>query len=186
MKVNDSETSSVKENVAQSSQIKQQPILFGFGGWLIVFSLGLAYQFFMNLKAFYDNYLLLNSEEMSYLTDKSSEGYNSLWEPAIIFECITQLIAVIFVIFIAYFCLKMDYKFKLLTLIYIPLLLVFNLASTLLMLNIQNYYTETIYTSEDLYYNLYKSGVYAVVWIPYFLISKRVNNTFVKKSKVSS
>ncbi|MEK4139599.1 DUF2569 family protein [Paenibacillus sp. FSL M7-0547] len=163
----------------ESELIKQEKSYRGFGGWLYLFAAGLVYQFLFNLKAVYDNYLMTKTENFEYLTTIGNENYNSLWEPTILFEILGESIIVIFVVLIAYFCIKQSLKFKTVSIIFITTSFILQSIDLLLLLNIQNGYSEDLFGS-TIYDGIYRSIVYAIVWIPYLLLSKRVKNTFIK------
>lgn len=110
----------------------------------ISFAAGLVYQFLFNLKAVYDNYLMTKTENFESLTTIGNENYNSLWEPTILFEILGESIIVIFVVLIAYFCIKQSLKFKTVSIIFITTSFILQSIDLLLLLNIQNGYSEDL------------------------------------------
>lgn len=167
------------DNSVQINNEKNEVYYYGFGGWLYIFAAGLVYQFLFNLKIAYDNYLITKTDNYYSYTTIGSESYNSLWETAIWFEIIAASIIVVLVALIAYFCIKQSKKFRTMAILFISVSLFFQCIDLFLMLSIQNGYSEDIFGPSK-YDNLYKSTVYAIVWIPYLLLSKRVKNTFIK------
>jgi len=157
---------------------------YGFGGWLIVFALGLTFSFITTLIALYDNYAALDSE--SYFTDDRSQAYYSLLEGTIVFECIIQIIVILLILLMTYYCIKMDYKFKIISIIYILFLFLFNISDIAVLQHIKNFHPGKIVEDNYSYSNLIRTVLYTGVWIPYFFLSKRVNNTYVKKLKIKT
>lgn len=174
-----SEKSLSKQEINETVTKKIEPYYYGFGGWLYLFSAGIAFQFFRLLKSSYDKYLLMQSDDYHLFTDRTSELYNSLWEPLIIFECIAEVFLCVIILLIAFYCIKLNKKFKTFSITFIAASVVFQFIDLIFMLNIQNWYDFEMYTESELYTGISQSTIYAIIWIPYFLISKRVKNTFV-------
>ncbi|BBH24542.1 hypothetical protein Back11_58870 [Paenibacillus baekrokdamisoli] len=155
-----------------------KPYLYGFGGWLILFSIGIAFQFLGNFKLLIDNYEFATSDDFLNLTQVSSENYNSLWKPTIWFEMLGQASLVALALLIAFFCIKKSPKFKTISITYIVFSLVFQVILLLVLSKIQQDYTSELFSEGELYTDLIKSIIYSIIWIPYFLVSRRVKNTF--------
>lgn len=149
---------------------------YGFGGWLIIFLVGLVYQFYGDLKTAYVNYNFTKSNEFSDLITPGKDTFNSFWEITIYFEIIAALLLSILTVMILWFLVRKSKHFRLFSIIFISLMLATNLIDLLFMLAIQNSYTERLF--EHPYDGTYKSLMYAVVWIPYLLFSRRVKNTY--------
>lgn len=150
---------------------------YGFGGWLIIYLIGLTYQFYGNLRTAYLNYIFTKSADFTYLITPGSDSFNSFWEITIYFEIFAAVILSFLTLFILYFCIRKSKNFRLFSIIFISLMLVTNLIDLIALLIIQNSYTESLF--EHPYDGTYKSFMYAIVWIPYFIFSRRVKNTYV-------
>ncbi len=157
---------------------KEKPFVYGFGGWLYSYSGFVLFLFFVALKAVNDNYLLIHTPEYEQITTFGSEYYNALLHPTIIMEIVAQLIIAILVLFIAYSCIKMKRIFKHLSIAMFSVLLIFNVVDLFLLLSIQNSYPAKLLDNST-YDGVITSFVLFVIWIPYFLFSKRVKNTFI-------
>lgn len=169
-----------RAEVKQSGPLPVKKELVGYGGWLILFSIGMAIQFFSLFVALIRNYEWYISDDFKRLSDINSSSYNALWEPAMIYEMGIEIISMCLLLLMAFFLIKMDYKFKVISLIYIPTSFVLMSIDALLLLNIQNYYDEPL-NIESVNNSVISTFAYMVVWVPYFLVSRRVKNTFVKK-----
>lgn len=157
---------------------QEKPFVYGFGGWLYSYSGFILFLFFVALKAVNDNYLLIHTPEFEQLTTFGSEYYNSLLHPTIIMEIVFQLIIAILILLIAYSCIKMKKIFKLLSITLFSVILVFQALDLFLLLSIQNNYPEQLLDNTT-YDGVTYSFFYFLVWVPYFLFSKRVKNTFI-------
>ena len=168
-----------ENEIVPVSQQKNKPYHYGFGGWLIVYAITLFFQFFLDLKALYDNYNIFNSENFKSVTTIGNESYNALFYPALVFEMAAEAILVIFIMMIAYYCIKVDKKFKTLSIIFILSALLLQGIDLILMSLIQNGFEEPIF--DDIYTQFTRAFYYTIIWLPYILLSKRIKNTYVLK-----
>lgn len=168
----------VAASVEQTNIIKEKPFVYGFGGWLYSFSVLLLYLLYFASTAIYENYQLIKSPEYKQITTFGFEYYNALLHPAIIMEIIVQSVVVIMILFIAYCFYKQKKIVKKIVISLFLILLLFNIVDLFLLLSIQNTYPEKL-IDDTLYDGVFLSFAYSIVWIPYFLISKRVKNTFI-------
>jgi len=160
----------------------EKPYLYGFGGWLYLFAAGLIYQFYKSFGYIEDGYNALTSEEMKPLMTIGSESYNSFWKPTFIFEIIGQSLSIVGILLIAYYCFKLSPKFKYLSISYFIFLFIFNCIDLFLSMIIQNGYSEDIFGGNHIYSSVISTAVTSAIWIPYFLVSKRVKNTYSSSS----
>ncbi|MEK4263632.1 DUF2569 family protein [Paenibacillus sp. FSL L8-0499] len=172
------EITATVEYSSHAKSLKEKPFVYGFGGWLYSYSGFVLFLFFVALKAVNDNYLLIHTPEYIQLTTFGSEYYNSLLHPTIIMEMVAQLIVVILVLLIAYSCMKMKKMFKYLSITLFSVVFIFNILDLFLLLSIQNSYPEQLLDNTT-YDGVIYSFFYFIVWVPYFLLSKRVKNTFI-------
>lgn len=156
----------------------EKPFVYGYGGWLYTFSGLLLVLLYSASTAIYDNYTLINSPEFKQLTTFGFEYYNSLLHPTIILEIIMQSLVIVAVLLISYCFYKLKKILKIVCITLFSILLLFNIVDLFLLLSIQNSYPENILDSTT-YDGLIYSFAYFVIWVPYFLFSKRVKNTFI-------
>lgn len=164
---------------------KEKPYLYGFGGWLYLFAAGIIFQFYGTVTSLNKTYKLFTSDDFAQLTTIGSQSYNSLWKPTILFEMASQIISLLLMLSIAFFCIKLSPYFKYLSITFISFILVANSIDLFLMLSIQNGYADDLFGGDDVYKQVTKSIGYAIVWIPYMLLSKRVKNTYNTASSVT-
>lgn len=150
----------------------------GLGGWLTLIQLGLIFSFLLALVNLFSYSIpSFYPETWDTLTSEHSLSYHPLWAPTIIFEF---LMNVGIIIFSAYIIVNF-YQRKLI----VPrLMIVFYIVSLLiamfeyvLMLQIPDWKE---LDDGSLIRDISKSILTCVIWIPYFLRSVRVKNTFVK------
>lgn len=159
----------------------EKPYVYGFGGWLILVAIGLMLTFGQSVLYLFQTMLpIFNSEKWEILTSPSSELYHSLWAPALIFDLSICLVNIICILCIAFLCYKLSRKFKTLMIVFISLKVLFAAVSFILMYILSDYYSNPeIINSGASLKTLFQSIVYASIWIPYFIVSKRVKNTYI-------
>ena len=140
---------------------------FGLIGWLIGFALSLNNDF---LPIFREGY-------WEILTTPGSEAYHHLWAPLITFEIVGNAVIMICAIILLFLFFAKSYRFPTLMIVFLASHLVFGVSDFFL---------------ADLIPAVAAAGnagsvielsliiIPAMIWIPYFLVSKRVKNTFVK------
>lgn len=171
------ESSKDGEVAATKSEVK------GIGGWLIiviiVLGIGLIYSFFI---AITDGITILIPETWQEISQPDGLLYHPLNGPLIIFELIFNIILIVFII-VLLILLSMKKK------IFPPLMIIFLLShfiiETILAFATYNVLTSIpYYEMNELKTALYSSLLGAIIgcaiWVPYFFVSKRVKNTFVK------
>lgn len=172
--VKSKEVSATIETVTDNSTVKKY---YGFGGWLIIYFIGITYQFYGNLRTAYQNYNFTKTEGFTNLITPGSDSYNSFWEITIYFEIYAAIALSLITLAVIYFCIRKSKKFRLFSILFISLMLLVNFIDLIVLLLIQNSYNETLY--EHPYDGTYKSFMYAIVWVPYFIFSRRVKNTYI-------
>jgi hypothetical protein len=154
--------------------------LKGIGGWLILPMLGLiitpirmVFQFTRDLLP------ALNSETWGALTTPGANAYHSLWAPLILFEVITNIAIFGFTIWLLILFLKKSKRVPKLFVAWLLLLAAVQIIDQLLANQIPLVASQ--HDPESLK-DLTRSIVGAAIWVPYFLASKRVKNTFTEES----
>lgn len=151
----------------------------GLGGWLILPAIGL-FAFPIRLAAsFYNDFLPIFQEGYwEVLTTPGYEAYHHLWAPLLIFEIIGNSLFIIFDIVLIVLFFTRSYRFPTLIIIFIATNLFF-LAGDLVFAGLIP--AMAAESDPESVKELTRSIITAAIWIPYFLVSKRVKNTFVKK-----
>lgn len=159
------------QNELENKEENKEPYLYGFGGWLILLALGL-------MAAFGSSLLYIFGELIPFFFDGILEeliAYNALWGLIFLVGVIANVGIVAFITMIGIFCIKQKKEFKN-TVIYFA---IFNVLITLLAYLAYLIVPETAATSQDSLVGIFMAIVYAAIWIPYIVKSKRVNNTFI-------
>lgn len=148
------------------------------GGWLFLVVIGLIITpLRLGYSLVVDFYPLMTDGSWSILTTPGSEAYHPLWAPLLVFEivgnCITFLAAIVILVF--FFMRK---KF-------VPLAMIVFYSFNLFFVATDYFAADLIpavaaQDSKDSLRELLRTAVAAAIWIPYFIMSKRVKGTFVK------
>lgn len=149
----------------------------GIGGWLIVPLLGLIVSPIRIIFQTTTNLLpLLNTSTWSALTNPSSSAYHSLLGPLIIFELVANATLVIFGFWVfAAFVTKSSVTPRL-YIVWLSAFVAVQVADLAVGSQIPVVAAQLDHRSLG---DLFRAVVGASIWIPYFLRSKRVANTFV-------
>lgn len=147
----------------------------GLGGWLILPMIGLVlsplrmgYQFITDLLPVFDPAV------WTRLTDATLPGYRPMLAPLIIFESVANVAMFAFTLAVMWFFFRRSRRTPRLFVIWLVLLALTQIVDSALVssagLPIDNASMRDII----------RSVAAAAIWIPYFLVSKRVKNTFVE------
>jgi hypothetical protein len=156
--------------------MEQQKSLKGIRGWLILPLLGLILSPLRLIYMIYEEmWPIFSSDYWEALTSPTSESYHPLWWSVLIFEVAGNLTIFLLLLAALLSFLKKSRKAPKLVILWYLLAFVFAAADTYFRGYIpgateQN---DTILSSE-----LWRTGITAAIWIPYFLVSKRVKATF--------
>jgi hypothetical protein len=148
------------------------------GGWLIVVAIGLIVSVLQNLTHMLAAIApLVRGPLWERLTDPNSSSFHPYWKPVIIYDAITGLIFVVmnFVAVILFFGKRR--LFPKLTVALIPLFFILSFVSHYLSSFIPAIAENPIFAKQG--HALIVKFVALHIWIPYFLISNRVKQTFV-------
>lgn len=145
----------------------------GLGGWLILPALGLCLSPFIIAFSLYQTVQAIDTPGYGQLTNPASPRYNPLYKSFLITEMAANVALIAFVLVTTvYFFRKHRLAPRLMITFYIAsfLILVLDaaLASWLLGVAIDKQSVKEIG----------RSVVTMAIWVPYFLVSKRVANTF--------
>lgn len=148
------------------------------GGWLIICAIGLALYPLQAAVSIYTEILpALSSENWSRFTVPSSISYHPLWAPLLIAELIGNGCFLILSTCVIVFFFKQR-KF-------VPRLAIIFLASNFIFVSLDCYFTQVILAVTDPtnmgpVINFVRTLVASIIWIAYFLFSKRVKRTFTR------
>lgn len=148
----------------------------GIGGWLILPLLGLILTpFRIGLQTVSDVLPAVQPATWSALTTPGSKAYHPLWAPAIIFELGANAMLILFSVVLVWLFFRKSRR--------VPLLMIVWLLAIIAAQGIDLAFANQIpavaaLPDTDAIKNLVRSVVGAVIWVPYFLVSKRVKNTF--------
>ena len=149
----------------------------GLGGWLILFMLGLIF-LPIKLGAFLATayYPIFSEGYWEILTTPGSDAYHVLWAPILIFEIIGNSAFLMAAIVLLVFFFQKHHRFPKLIIWFLAL----NVAFVVIDFFVANL-IPAVAAEPDPESNreLIRTIIGAAIWIPYFLKSVRVKNTFV-------
>jgi hypothetical protein len=147
------------------------------GGWLILAAIGLILtpiRIFVTVAK--DLVPAFSSDVWPRLTTPGTEAYHPLWAPLLIFEMVGNCLFILFAIVIVIFFFQRR--------IFGPKLIIIFLLSNLVFVATDYFVADLIpfvASQEDIgsLMELVRVSVVCLIWVPYFLVSKRVKGTFV-------
>ncbi len=165
-----------REPVAPASPLAEADEPVGIGGWLVFPAIGLVFNLIgLTVMVLGELLPILTGPQWEFLTTEGSEAYHPMWGPVILFELVgnSLLILASGVIATLFFLRKSA----------VPRLMVGFFLFRILIIAIDEVLAGQL-PAESIegqgIGELVKVVVQACIWIPYFLVSKRVRNTFVR------
>jgi hypothetical protein len=154
----------------------------GLGGWLILVALGLVGSVISGVIALSDDYLpMFRDGTWEQLTTFGSAAYHSLWAPFLIGEIVWTVAAVGAQAGLVILLFQRSHRFP----TFFIVVAVANLLLTIVDLGLSSLVPppEPIFSvvNGEL---LAGPLAYALVWVPYMLVSERVKNTFVEHAAI--
>ena len=150
----------------------------GIGGWLILPALGLAISpIWQGIGIVRDILPATNPGVLRTLSDPTSDHYSPLWVPTMAFEAVTSVLIFIFTLWLAYlFFIRKSPR--------VPRLFIVWLASQVIIRIIDQLLVNSLPLAAEqsrsgVMSDLGRSITNAAIWIPYFIWSIRVKNTFI-------
>ncbi len=163
----------------QESMREYRPLgVSGLGGWLILIQIGLWFTLVMLLAQISQSVLpILNTETWEILTSKDSGYYHPLWGPMIIFEAIYNILFLLFTVYV----IVAFYRKKAI----LPRLMIIFYSLSLTVVIVDSLLLSQIPMARELadgssIRDIARSAIACAIWIPYFIKSERVQNTFVR------
>ena len=147
----------------------------GIGGWLLVVIFGDLFRIGSSTKLLWGNYASVwDVTRWSLLTVPGNSGYDPIWAPSLLFEILFNLFAITFSILSLLLIWKRRASLPKIMIGLLALFVVGSLLDDLLV----HHTARTLKLTSESDQNLMKEAFHAVIWIPYFLVSKRVRATF--------
>ncbi|WP_055108570.1 DUF2569 domain-containing protein [Paenibacillus ihumii] len=178
MESNAQQTNTQQTNVQETVDYTKPLGVSGLGGWLVLTQIGLFLTLVLGFLQLPEYFLsIFGTETWELFTSKDSVYYHPLWAPMLIFEAIFNSLLMGFTIFILImFYQKKAILPKLMIILYSANLL-FWIADIIMMYQIP--LAREVEDGSSIR-DVVKSAITCAIWIPYFLKSERVKNTFVK------
>ncbi len=150
----------------------------GLGGWLILVGIGIVLSPIVIAGLVYQTYVpIFQDGSWEFLTTPGSEGYNPLWKWVLLGE-----IAANVALFAGYTILVFQFFMK--KTIFPNFFIMMSLTTIAIMLAdavvMKQLLPEEPMFDRETGRDFFRSVVYACIWIPYMLASKRVKATFVR------
>jgi len=157
-------------------ELKEEPR--GIGGWLVLPILGLIVTLIYGLVTIVRDVLpAFGRDVWPILTTPGSAAYHPLWAPALIFETVINIAFVVIPIVLLVIMKNKSRRLPKLMIVWYLGVLLAQIIDLVLLSQIPMVASQT--DSND-FRDLIRTVVTCLIWIPYFLISKRVKNTFVE------
>jgi Protein of unknown function (DUF2569) len=148
----------------------------GIGGWLVLPLIALVITpFRVAVTSVRDFSEVLKPEVWAALTTPGGPSYHPLWMPIIVFELLMNLALIGGTIWLLVLFLKKSRRVPTLMVIWIAASIGIQVIDLLLMQLIP-----ALAAQAEPPADLVRGVISAAIWIPYFLSSKRVKNTFVR------
>ena len=153
--------------------------LEGIGGWLILVLIGLVVSPIRIGMHAYQNFAPIFSDgTWEALTSPSSEAYHKLWAPLISFEIAGNIAIILLGLVTLYFFVTKSRHTPRVAIAWLLTGVVFVIGDFFLADLIPLIAAQP--TGADTIKEVARSLIGAAIWVPYFLVSKRVKATFVR------
>lgn len=147
----------------------------GLGGWLILPMIGLVLSpFRMGIQFFNDLWPVFDAAVWRQLNDASLPGHRPMLPTLIVVEVIVNIAMFAFTVALIWFFFNKSRRTPRLYVVWLAVLVVIQVIDSALVSSLG------MPVDGDSMRDLIRSGITAAIWIPYFLTSKRVKNTFVE------
>ena len=151
--------------------------LQGIGGWLILPVIGIVFTPVRLGYIIYTTFIpIFLNNTWEILTTPGTAAYHNLWAPLLIFEITGNICLIILPIILLILIFKRHHK--------VPGLFIIFYGAGLAFLIVDLYLSSLIpfvaaQNNSESWKEVMRSLIVAAIWIPYFLNSKRVRNTFI-------
>jgi tetratricopeptide (TPR) repeat protein/transglutaminase-like putative cysteine protease len=148
----------------------------GIGGWLILIVIGNVIRIFMDAKMIWLlQAMTFNATRWEALTLPGMPAYSPLWAPMLLFELSCGIVFLVFSILVLILMLKKRFLFPHVMIAIIGASLVYQVIDLILVNQIA---VRGFKPPDDSGVAVFRCVIQACIWIPYFLTSKRVKETF--------
>jgi hypothetical protein len=162
----------------ESEKIAAAKSCEGIGGWLILVAfILLRAPVAITLTLFRAVFPLLRHDTWVALTAKGSEAYHPLWAPLIISELVLNIVFLALAIVVLLLFFQRKRSFPRFVIAFFLMQLVWGICLTLALRQIPATAGEDAASS---FVNAIGLALGCAIWIPYFLVSKRVRATFTR------
>jgi hypothetical protein len=150
----------------------------GIGGWLILPAVGLVISpIWQGIGIVRDILPALNPAVLRTLSDPTSDQYSPMWVPTMVFEAATSVLIFIFTLWLAYlFFFRQSARVPRLFIVWLASQVVIRIVDQLLVNRLPLAAEQSGSAGIS---DLGRSITNAAIWIPYFIRSTRVKNTFI-------
>lgn len=149
----------------------------GIGGWLVLVQIGLFLTIFtLILSVIHFFFTTLGGEVWDTLTSPDSNVYDPLWKPTLIFELAGNVVFLFFAAFLVVLMYRKKASFPRWMILFYAANTLFHIVDYVLLTNIP---LLAEFGEDPDVQSIGRSMVLLLVWIPYFIRSRRVRNTFI-------
>jgi hypothetical protein len=150
----------------------------GIGGWLLLPTLGLLlFPVRCLIRLGTEYWPIFEKGLWAALTTPGSRAYHPLWAPLLVYEIFFNLAFLVFDLVLLYLLFTKSYRFPKMFIGFAVLNLLFVVSDAVLGYRIPAVVAQGM---DQMMTEIGRSLVMVAVWVPYFLVSKRVTNTFVR------
>jgi hypothetical protein len=152
----------------------------GIGGWLILPLLGLILTpIRVGFSSVRDLAPALKPGTWAALTTPGAAAYHPLWAPVLVFECVVNGLLIVCSLVLLWLFLRKSHRVPLLMVAWLVAIVAVQVVDLLLVGQIP---AAAAAPDAQGIRDLVRLVLSALIWIPYFLRSKRVKNTFVERA----
>ncbi|NOV03640.1 DUF2569 domain-containing protein [Paenibacillus planticolens] len=161
-----------ENDLAVNLPIEERAKPYGFGGWLYFVALGFLLTFASSLYYLIDTILPIYQDGLFSQLQEENWKYSLV----IIYETVINIFFVIFPVFLGYLVLKKKKLLKYMVINFYLINFAVNIGYYFITNSIEEAATHEFMGEQGR--NIVKSFVTCLIWIPYFINSKRVKNTY--------
>lgn len=152
----------------------------GIGGWLYLPIIGLGVMSFVRIDGIMKMLLSFSPANWKALTDPASPGYHWAWGPVMVSGLIAEIILLVLGIVLLVMLFRRKKVFRKLIIAYylLDVISVAGCTVAVALISMKQFQISELLTPENCR-QILNGSIWAFIWIPYFIMSKRVKNTFV-------
>lgn len=175
---NNSPKESREEEIPEQNKVKLDRH-DSIGGWLILVGLGVIISPIRLAQTISENLPAYETATWDALTTPGTEAYHPFWERILVFEMAGNILFFILSLVIAVYFFKKKSQLPRLFIIFMTTNLLFLIADYYLGASIPYLKNDASFLSE-VRLEIIRMAMGCLIWIPYFIFSKRVQGTFVR------